>query len=55
MSTTDRGHLEVRDGGQVRPEEAGLVRRGEAVDLHAGACFGCLGCAALRDEHQPDP
>ena len=58
MSTIDSGHLEVDDGGQEGPEEAGLVGRGEAVDLRAGAgfrCLGCAGCAALCDEHQSDP
>ena len=58
MSTIGSGHLEVSDGGQERPEEAGLVRRREAVDLQAGAGspgLGCAGCSALRDEHQPDP
>lgn len=37
MSTIDSGHLEVSDGGEERAEEAGLVRRREGVDLHAGA------------------
>jgi hypothetical protein len=54
MSTIDSGDLEVGDGGQEGPEEAGLVRRREAVDLHAGAGFrgfGCTGCSALRPSH----
>ena len=58
MSTIDGGHLEVSDGGQEGPEEAGLVGRREAVDLHAGGGsrgLGFAGCPALRDEHQSDP
>ena len=57
MSTIDSGHLEVGDGGQEGPKEAGLLRRGAVVDLRAGAGFrglGCAGCSALRDEHQLD-
>ena len=58
MSTMVSGHLEVCDGGQERSEEARLVGRGGAVDLRTDAGFGCLGCAdcaAICDEHQPDP
>ena len=58
MSTIDSGHLEVDDGGQEGPEEAGLVVRGVAVDLRAGTGFrglSCAGCAALCDEHQSNP
>lgn len=43
MSTMDSGHLEVGDGGQEGPEEAGLVGRGEAFDLRAGAGFRGFG------------
>jgi len=46
MSTIDGGHLEVSDGGQEGPEEAGLVGRREAVDLHAGG--GSRGLGLLR-------
>ena len=48
MSTIDSGHLEVSDGGEKGAEEAGLARRREGVDLHAGAGgwgFGCAGGA----------
>lgn len=51
MSSIASGHLEVGDGGQEGPEEAGLVRRGEAFNLHADAGFTPergLACAEFR-------
>jgi len=47
MSTIASGHLEVNDGGQERPDEAGLVRRREAVDLRHTKQWHKIVCPTL--------